>query len=154
LTANSSSSIASWGRVHGDHRGRGHAVADIFEHVGIHHVERAAGGLAHLVIGHHLAAEAVGRVEGREIDPGLVEPLGIEPRQHAGHSVDGLGAGVSTPKHRFSPKRARLGDGFVETFDEVRAAHLFQEIGQHEAGFDDMAVAVDDRIIELLAPLR
>ena len=134
-------------RMHRYQGGRAHPVGNFLEDLRVHHVECAAGGGAHLVIGHHLDAKAIGTIKSAKIDTGFIKPFLVKPRQHGCQPVNGVRPGMGGPEQRF----CFYGPGFlqrrIKPFDEIRPADLLEKVGENETTFDYMGIAIDDRMI-------
>jgi hypothetical protein len=146
-------------RVHRDHRGRGHPVAELTEIIGGDDVEAADHCTPCLVIVDAGYAEPRSRVDHGEIEPQLVEPVIEHARHHRGSAVTGVGS-LAPPEalHRDAAtaslgdrQRERFGDAMHVPQQPVRPlvtdglAHL---LGEHRPVFDPMAVAIDNRVAE------
>jgi hypothetical protein len=79
-------------RIGRDHRHRAQPVADIGEHLGIEHVERAAARAPRRLIGEINMAQAARRVAMREVDADLVHARAEITRQLRQGAVGRMGA--------------------------------------------------------------
>ncbi|MGR6999032.1 hypothetical protein ACU686_14285 [Yinghuangia aomiensis] len=148
------------GGEHGDRGDRGETVAVGAVDLGVVAVECAREGAAQLVVGKLGHREAVGGVEDREVDADLVEALVHQVRQHAGGAVEGVGGRDSPHGGGVDAQVAALGavgDGtapvggvahLLEHGGEVGAGVLGDEVAHQGQVFDQVAVAVDDGVVE------
>ena len=151
--------------VHRDDRGRRHAVLQILEVLGRDDVVGTDNGAPCRVILDARQAQPGGRIDDREIGADLVEPLVEEMRHHRRRAVISV-AGLASPEARHRhPAPAALLDAHQQRVaghrhrgeEPVRrqiTAHLAHLLTEHRIVLDPMAVAVDDRVIELGADLR
>ena len=160
LVTNSSSAIASSGVMHRDDRGRRHAVLELLEIARRHDVVGADHGAAGRVVHDARQPQPGGRIDDREIGADLVEPLIQQMRDHRRGAVVGV-AGLAGPEagHRYAPPLA-LGDAqhqrvagrrhrLEEPVGREVAAHLAHLLGEDRIVLDPMAVAVNDRVVQL-----
>ena len=147
-----------------DGRGRRHAVAKLAEVVGGHDVERVAHGASRLVVGDAGDAEPGRGIDGREVDTQLLEPLVEEPREHPGRAVAGVSrrsrpepfladAAPSALVHGRRQVVFRRSLGREEGVGRLVAADLAHLLGEDRRKLDPVAVAVDDRVLELCMEL-
>src|SRR5665213_2472048 len=142
-------------RIGGDNRDRAHAVADALEHVGIHHVEGTARGAANLGVVQVDIAQSQRRVAMGEVEAQLVEARAHIARQHGEGAVVGMGTGRHAAPESLDRGAMRAADrpGALGALRQFGAGDLLQEIVEGEMTFRDMAIAIDDRMIELGAHL-
>ena len=132
----------------GDHRGRGHAVLHLVEHLRIKGIERSRQNLAHFLVAHLIGGNAVGGVDDGEVDTGILQPLGVELRQHAGRAVDGVFARRRRPEHGAMVFCVARASGFFELFGNLRAADVADVIHDRPFAFENMGIGFDDRVVE------
>src|SRR5947207_5001669 len=108
------------GGVHGDDRGRGHAVAEIAEIFGRHDIVGPTGGTARLAVADPRHAQPTGRIDDREIEPNLVEAFVQEPREYRGREIAGVLRRMSPERLLADPPPATLLDRHRQ--DAARAA--------------------------------
>ena len=138
-------------RIRRDDGRRADAVLDVAEHVGVHHVERAAAGGAQFVVAHVERGKPRRRQHVGEIDAALFHPRGEVSREHRHRAVGGMrGRRVSPPDHLGRP--VRRGPLHPAGLD-LRAGDLTNVFVEQPLAFDDVAVGIDDRVIELSANL-
>ena len=94
------------GRVHRDLRDRRHAVGVREVDLGVERVERAARHLAQLGVEDRERREPAARVEHREVDAELVEPLVEQARQVRGGAVERVRGGQAPPRRARGPELA------------------------------------------------
>ena len=143
--------------MHRDRRGRRETIAKRRADFRIHRVERAHRAAAHVAIVNGRQREAQGRVHDREVDADFVEPLMKQLRRHHRREVVRIvadappcaahvaGLAVAAGAGRMLPQLALVSIG------EVLAAGLLQIVLEQRRGLDQVAVAIDDRMIEFRA---
>ena len=138
------------GRCEGrDHRHRRHAGAHLAEHVGVHGVERAAGGLAQLVVLDVQARDAVGGVAVRVVDAGVSHTRLEQPRQHGHRAVAGVFARRCAPPDAAGVELVgRAAHALARLLDHFRATHLRQKVVERELTFEYVRIGVDHRMVE------
>src|SRR5437764_12296774 len=147
------------GGVHGDDRGRGHAVAEIAEIFGRHDIVGPTGGTARLAVADPRHAQPTGRIDDREIEPNLVEAFVQEPREYGGREIAGVLRRMSPERLLADPPPATLLDRHRQDAaraapDRVPAAHrrltanFAQLFGKDRAILDPVPVGIDDRMVE------
>ncbi len=150
------------GGERGDARHRHDAVAVRAIRLGGVHVERPRQRRPQLVVGEMDRGEPVRRVGDRNVDADLIEALVEELRQHRGRAVERVARRYPPPRHAHERHlaalcgRERLGeaaarDDHVEPFGDRRAGDLDEDVAHERQVLDDVAVAVDDRVVDPLA---
>ena len=158
---------ALFGGVQRDRRRHGHAVAILGVRRRRVLVVRVADHLAELVVRGGVEPQAHRRIEDRVIEPEVVHALVVELRQHRGAAVervlrrqrppgspDGPRVLALLPVHLVPARRHASPHVGPELVGRVLAARRLDEIHQDGCVFDDVRVAVDQRMIELGADLR
>src|SRR5215469_1080850 len=145
------------GCVHRNHGGRRDPIAIGSANFRIHRVDRAAGGAAHGGVENGGERQSESRIHDGKIDPNLLEALMQKPRRHDGGKIVGV---VTDPPPRsahfpLGPIRARcrgmLAQFAMVTLHQLVAADLAQVVVEQRRRFDQVAVAVDYRMVELCA---
>ena len=148
------------GRVHGNHRSRGQAVLQALELLGRIHIERAAGGPAHLLVAQKGGEQgAPGGIHDRKVQAQLAHPFVQQPGQHGRGPVPRI-LGRHPPPGRLqhppltallagqlSPLLiAKLVGDFLVALDNALAADLVQIL--HGRGFklDPVTIGIDHRM--------
>ena len=151
------------GVVHRDDRGRGQPVAEPVEIIGRDDVVGADHRAPGLVVLDARQAQPGGRIDDREIDADLVEPLVEHLRHHRRGAVERV-LGLAVPEIRAARRRAgarsagcslsasvvdlQRGEEPVGRLVAAGLAHLFAE---DRGVFEPMSVAVDDRVRQVRA---
>jgi hypothetical protein len=145
------------GRVHGDQRGDGEAIAVGAVLLRQELVVDPTQGDAFLLVVdlHQRVAEA--RVQHREVDPGFTEAIVVAPRRRHRRVVVRLRRHV--PRVRQHPTGAALlhrqvldGTGSVEEpGQQVSVSAVAHVVDEHGHELDDVAIAVEHRMAQLLA---
>ena len=123
-------------------------------------VERGRHGLAQLGIADVDGDEAVGRVQDGDVEAELVEPLVEQAREHRSRPVEGVTRGDAPPRglddakapaHLFvdSLERPTAVDDGVEALRHRFAGQVDQQVPDEGKEFDQVSVAVDDRVVQL-----
>jgi hypothetical protein len=151
--------------VHRDDRGRGQPVFKAGEILGRNDVVGADHGAAGGVVLDARQAEPGGRIDDREIEADLVQPVVQHLRHHRGGAVERvLGLAVPEIRHRHALLPPLLGGhlqcvggGLQRCQKPVRreiAAGLAHFLAEYRRVFEPVAVAVNDGMLQIGANFR
>jgi hypothetical protein len=108
--------------------------------------------------------EPVRRVGDRDIDANLIEALVQQPGQHRGRAIERVARRDPPPRdpheRHLAPLRGRehlrepsAVDHEIESLDDRRIRELDEDVAHKREVFDDVPVAVDDRVVDLTTDL-
>ena len=147
------------GRIHRDDRGGDDAIAIGTELIRGEHVVRPADRAAHARVLQAMVREPGGRIDDRDVDAEIVQPLVHQPREHRGRTVEHVfarrrpealhaGAAPSTllERHlqRVRDPRRRQG----EPFDRGLTGDLAELLAHHRQVLEPVAVRVHDGMMQ------
>jgi hypothetical protein len=138
------------------------SIAEVAVRLGVVDVERAGHRLSQFVVGHAGDREAVCGIEQRVVDSDLVEALIHQRRQHRSRAIDGVLRGQSPERHargvglpslvgRHHARVLAAVDHALEAFGDRRVGDIADDVFDDGEVFDEMAVAVDDRVVDAVA---
>jgi hypothetical protein len=160
----SSSAIASPGLKHGDGGDGLEPIAILAVALGVVPVVGPSERRSQLVVGERRDRQSVGREEQRMVEPELVHPLVHDARRHCRRPVQGVARRNAPPgESRHAEPALRLERHLtrqsaavlhrVEAGRDRLARDLDEEVAHERRELDQVAIAVDHRMVELSADL-
>jgi hypothetical protein len=140
-------------RVHRNHGGWGEHLRMRQPELCEQGIEAANRGEPDLLVGDRAERQTERGIDDREVDPDLVEPLRHQRRDHHGGLVVGVGW-RRPPRAARQPLFARslageeIRNRLPEPFDRAPPGNAFDGIEHHRHGLEQVAVRVDDRMID------